>query len=451
MFARRSFILFTAVACFLYRLGVRVKLFFLRWLCSIGLPKRDEREPRVVYVVRIDALGDCLISLPTLRALYEYYHSDEGGHCKVILLMNEVNAAFFKNCPWKDEIIHTPPRASFRERLAFLRFLAARHPVAVFNLVFKHWDADCLACLCGTSNTYAVQLDYPARKRPSPAFLNSVFRRSWRHARQTHGILRGIPYYFSYFLTQDEKMRLVNERSMLLKPLFKHRIKGELLSPEVESQLKMVSAVTGRAYPPEPLPAADWLCEPVPSLPPKPYLVFGVGGSMLKKILPPEKSAAVLMGLHREFPDLTVVFTGVAREAAIVDEILGFVPEDRCFPYLNLCGKSTLGEVATIIRHARFMVGYNTGTSHLAGVLDVPIFVILDWAEHGSFFPSKIYRYSHTITTPPRECAFCCWLCPYMTAGRCNCIAEIQPEAVVQTVVETMKSGKLNSIAIKKE
>ncbi len=66
---------------------------------------------------------------------------------------------------------------------------------------------------------------------------------------------------------------------------------------------------------------------------------------------------------------LRVVITGSAADQGLAEDILAQMQE----PALSLAGRTTLPELAAVLRRARFMVTTDTGAMHLAAALETPV------------------------------------------------------------------------------
>lgn len=69
---------------------------------------------------------------------------------------------------------------------------------------------------------------------------------------------------------------------------------------------------------------------------------------------------------------LNVVLTGTLEERLIVNRVEKKMKKKA----LNLCGKTTLGSIAIIIKNSRLLVSNDTGVSHIAVAFEVPSLII---------------------------------------------------------------------------
>jgi ADP-heptose:LPS heptosyltransferase len=98
-------------------------------------------------------------------------------------------------------------------------------------------------------------------------------------------------------------------------------------------------------------------------------VVVHPGATSSSRRWPPERFAAVADALaadgHR------IVVTGVPGEEAVT----GAVVEAMRAPVLDLCGATTLGGFARLLRDAALLVSSDTGAAHLAAAVDTPAVV----------------------------------------------------------------------------
>ncbi|MCK9424621.1 MAG: hypothetical protein M0Q21_01125 [Ignavibacteriaceae bacterium] len=78
----------------------------------------------------------------------------------------------------------------------------------------------------------------------------------------------------------------------------------------------------------------------------------------------------------------------------------------------NLIGKTTLSELPGIIKNSQLFIGNDSGLTHLANVLEIPLIAIIGGGMYGRFFPHRLsinrkYRYYLL------DCFGCEWYCIY--------------------------------------
>ncbi|OQW45667.1 MAG: hypothetical protein A4S16_00260 [Proteobacteria bacterium SG_bin6] len=111
------------------------------------------------------------------------------------------------------------------------------------------------------------------------------------------------------------------------------------------------------------------------------YALIHPGASDPRRRWPPDRFAAVADMLARA--GHAIVLTGTANEAAVVEAVAG----SMAAPAANLCGGTTLGEMAGLVAGAALVVTNDTGTAHLAEAFATPsvtIFIASDPARWGA-------------------------------------------------------------------
>ncbi len=101
----------------------------------------------------------------------------------------------------------------------------------------------------------------------------------------------------------------------------------------------------------------------------KDYCVVHAGGNWDLKRWPVAYFSAWIQKVLAE-SDLNVVLCGSGNETALTDEIGRTVKSERV---VSVCGKTTLGSLAVILKHARFLLSNDSGPLHLAGSQRTPV------------------------------------------------------------------------------
>ncbi len=101
---------------------------------------------------------------------------------------------------------------------------------------------------------------------------------------------------------------------------------------------------------------------------------------------------------------------------------------------VNLSGKTTLRQTAAILRRCRLALGAETGIAHIACAVDVPNVIIIGGGHYGRFMP---YSSSTSLVALPLECYWCDWDCRYDYS---HCVVDIAPEVVEFAIRETLRT-----------
>jgi lipopolysaccharide heptosyltransferase I len=183
---------------------------------------------------------------------------------------------------------------------------------------------------------------------------------------------------------------------------YTERVKGGRDVHAVERYLKLAEGLGYEAKVQYPFP-------PLPTLPgrlPAEYVVMAPSARGEAKLWPPERFGE----LASRLPLKSVVLTAKA-DAHLADMVFG-ASKGRA---ISLAGKTSLKEMAAVIKGARYLVSNDTGPMHIAAAFDVPVFALF-----GPTSPVRTGPYGdiHTVISADLECAPCyrrrkCrdWLC----------------------------------------
>jgi heptosyltransferase I len=133
-------------------------------------------------------------------------------------------------------------------------------------------------------------------------------------------------------------------------------------------------------------------------------IVPGVGHKRHNRALPPEQWHQLLTATHQRWPHATYTWFGGPEDAPLWQAILPTLPNPA--QHANQLGQLSLIETAHAMATCHAVLGADTGPTHLAAALGVPVF--------SPFGPTDPRRSGpvgpHTQTyTPPAEMS--CWPC----------------------------------------
>lgn len=150
----------------------------------------------------------------------------------------------------------------------------------------------------------------------------------------------------------------------------------------------------------------------------KPYAVLAPGTNWPNKCWP----AINFAKLADEFfaGGITPVIVGGSKDLGRYDDIA----KNARVPLVNLINKTSLKQLAVIIKHARVFVGGDTGPMHLAAAVGTPVIALFGPTDPKRNGP---YGNRHRILITPWECRGC-W--KRKCLKNIDCLAAISPEAV---------------------
>ncbi|MDX5409769.1 MAG: glycosyltransferase family 9 protein [Thauera sp.] len=351
------------------------------------------RQAQRILALRLDNLGDILMTTPALRALRE---AEPGRHITLLAgssgpvvapYLPEVDACITAACPWLPGGRADP--AALADTLESLR--EGRFDAAVIFTVYSQ-SALPAALLC------------------------------WQ---------AGIPLRLAY--SRENPYQLLTDWAEEVEP-------HELLRHEVRRQLDLVARVGAR-------PHDDRLSFAIPAAerssaqhklaeagidPARAYVVVHPGASAPSRRYPPLLFAEALRRLAAmpggEAPQL--VFTGEAGEIAQVEEIRLAIAASA-----SLAGRLRLGELAAVLEGAALLLANNTGPVHLAAALGTPVVDLyaLTNPQHAPWKTPSAVLY-HDV-----PCRFCYRsTCPQ---GHHACLRLLEPERVAVAARRLLDEG----------
>jgi lipopolysaccharide heptosyltransferase II len=164
--------------------------------------------------------------------------------------------------------------------------------------------------------------------------------------------------------------------------------------------------------------------------PRRPLVVVHPGASAASRRYPAQRFG-IAAQLIADAAQATLVFTGCAAEACFIDEARAQLTA----PSLSLAGELSLGELAALIERAATLVTNNSGPVHLAAALGTPVVDLyaLTNPQHTPWLvPARVLNHD----VPCRYCLKS--VCPQ---GHHACLLGVPPQAVAQAAIELMEAG----------
>ena len=333
-------------------------------------------DVRRLLCVRLDSLGDVLMTTPAIRAF-----RDSLPGCRITLLTSKAGAAAAPFVPEIDEtLVFAAPwmkTAAARpgDDAAFIRMLGR-----------KQFDAAVIFTVYSQNPLPAAYLCY----------------------------LAGIPLRLAH--CHENPYGLLTDWEPDPEPNAKIR-------HEVRRQLDLAAAVGCRTgnerlsfrVPPGAYKKARALIGEHP----RPLVVVHPGASAASRRYPPESYARAIELLTAE-TGCDVVFTGDAQEKELVERIRGAMPT----PSRSFAGQLDLAGLGALIAQADLLVSNNTGPAHIAAALGTPL-VDLYALTNPQHTPWQVKSRVLFEDVPCRNCYKS--VCP---AGHHLCLRGVAPERV---------------------
>jgi lipopolysaccharide heptosyltransferase II len=338
---------------------------------------------RRLLCVRLDSIGDVLMSTPAMRAFRQTLG------CRVTLLTSAAGAATAPFAPEVDDVIE-------------------------FGAPWMKAGGD------ATSADFALLERLRAGRFDAAAILTVYSQNPLPAAYLCY--LAGIPLRLAH--CHENPYRLLTDWVPDPEPqkLVRHEVRRQL---DLAASVGCVTADTRLSFR---IPAAcrETIARKIRAWK-RPLVVVHPGASAASRRYPPESYARAIDLLVRE-TGCEAVFTGDAWEADLVRGVRGAMRR----PGRSLVGRLGLGELGALIDEADLLVSNNTGPVHVAAALGTPV-VDLYALTNPQHTPWQVASRVLNHDVPCRNCYKS--VCP---AGHHDCLRRVPPEAVVAAAQELL-------------
>ncbi|MBC2696381.1 MAG: glycosyltransferase family 9 protein [Desulfobacteraceae bacterium] len=351
-----------------------------------------------VLLIRLDAIGDFILWLDSAQHFRKIYPDK-----KIILLANQACADLAKKLPFWDEVWELD-RLKFIRNLLYRFHLLRKVRKAGFDVVIQPTCSreflygDAIVRISGAREQIGSVGDYsnirPIEKKISDQFYTSL-----------------IPANPQPLMELKRKAEFMCGLGISMKPGL----------PDLSLALKGVN---------NPLDNVN------------DYYVLFPGAGWSGRQWPINRFAALAEKIYRQ-SRLAAVVCGSLDEQDLAESLIFQID----VPTMNITGKTSLLELAVIIKDASFLVGNETSAIHFAAAVSTPAFCLLGGGHYGRFMPYDLDGIvDHMLPVPiihQMDCFNCNWECRYFPEdGRpVPCIEKISVEkvfAVLQPLINNL-------------
>ena len=353
------------------------------------------RSARRILAVRLDNLGDVLVTTPALHAIKA---SLPGA--RLTLLASAVGAQVAELNPDIDDIIvyeapwmdpwHKLPQDSQREQEMIAR-VRRQHFDAAIIFTSYHQSALPAAYLCYLA-------DIPLRLAASIDGPGSLLTTRHKHPeRMMHEVERGLDLVGAAGLTTSET--------------------DLVLRVPVSAREHVFDLLSSHGVDPR-----------------RPPVVVHAGCSMPARTYPWEMYAEVI-DLLIERLDATVALTGSNEEGELVEKIVGHTRAEHRQSIFPLAGALSFPGLCALIEAADLTITNNTGPMHISAAVKTPVIALFALTN-----PPEQWGPWHVVHRQLYHDVSCrlCYrrICPY---GH-ECLRLVTPEMVVATAIEVIET-----------
>jgi len=351
------------------------------------------RSARHILVIRLDNLGDVLVTTPAIHAVKASLPTAEltlltsPVGAQVARLNPDVDDVIVYEAPWMDPW-HKLPQDSQREQQMIATIRERQFDGAIIFTSY-HQSSLPAAYLCYLA-------DIPLRLAASIDGPGSLLTTRHRHPEHMmHEVERGLDLVRAIGLTTDE-LDLV--------------LKVPLVARENVFDLLCIRDIH----------------------PQRPLLVIHPGCSMPARTYPWDMYARVI-DLLVERLDATIVVTGAREERALVEQVLGKVQEHNRRALFACAGVLPFPEFCALIEAADLIITNNTGPMHIAAAVKTPVVALFALTNPPEQWGP--WRVAHRQLYHDVFCRICYNRnCPY---GH-ECLRLVTPEKVADAATELL-------------
>lgn len=342
-----------------------------------------------ILVIKLSSLGDVIHSLPFLAALRQKY-----PRARIVWAAHPAFSHLIPGPPWVDEVIEFPRPSLKRPFRSLADLIRLRRKLLAENF-------DLSIDLQGLFKSALVAALSGSRTRLGTAFMregSSLISRRIRGANADgHAVERSLDV--ARFLGAEVA-------------------KVEYPFPDLSEFERSVNAKL----------SAD------NSLTQSPYIVFAPGARWSTKLWPATHFAELATRFLND--GWRVILAGAPSDREITKQIVDAVPRDVADGRLiDFVGRTSLQELAALIKNSSLFVSGDTGPLHIAAALQVPIV-----AMFGPTRPDRTGPYGNEralVLTTPLKCGGCL----KKSCDSFRCLHSITPEHVYNASLQALKDA----------
>ncbi len=349
---------------------------------------------RNILVMRLDNIGDVIMTSPALRAIKENLPD-----CRLTLMASPGGAKAAALLPWVDEVL---PWRSLWQDLGKLDFDPEREWELIRTLQAGKFDAAIIF-------TSFSQSPHPAA---FVCYLAGIPLRLGESKEFGQGVLTlEIPAAPDEIHQVERNLRLIEAAGFEVKDRSLCIQIPEVAQQEALTLLSQSSKYQNYEFPP--------------------YLLLNPWTSCQSRNYDSQRFAIAAHQLA-EATQMPVVVTGVEKDRHKSASLLSMLGDYA----IDLIGKTTLAQLAALIANAELVLTNNTSTMHIADATRTPTVVMFAGTELESQWQPR-NGYSRLLRHPT-VCSPCyAFTCPYDL----ECL-DIAPEEVVATALRLLKETK---------
>ncbi|MCH3924341.1 MAG: glycosyltransferase family 9 protein [Bacteroidales bacterium] len=367
------------------------------------------KKENTILIFRIDNIGDFILWLDSAKEYRKHYNE------KIILVCNQTSYEIAKQLPYFDKVYPINEK-----KLSF-------NPIYRLKFFVKF------------SKTKFKKIINPIYSREY--FLQDITMRNLKAEEK----IGSCGDYFNT-ISKLKAFKFIDKKKEQIKNTLK--IKGDkfysLLVPaqegivmELNRNAEFIRGVFDKNFHSS-LPTLPFEIKQYKDLKEKEYVVLFVGASTKRKVWNREKYAKTIDSIKDK-----IVVCGGKNEKEIFNDIIKYIKTNNNI--VDLVGRTTMMELFSVIKNAKYIITNDTSASHIAPLLRTPSICLLPGVHYGRFQPYQVEqitenekKYLPKIVNHKMDCYNCNTLCQYINdkTSIWPCISNITVEQVLEKIQE---------------
>ena len=355
---------------------------------------------KTILVIRIDAIGDCIIWLDQAKVYRKTYPSH-----RLVLLHNKVWADIAERLPWFD-------RSKICERKYYKEILSTLNKYTYEKVYSPVFSRDFFTVDWIVHNVHAIEkIGYEGDYQNNHAL--AVLNLYCRNNTNSLELKRIADKWYSTLILNDDRCVMELQRNTYFVQ--------KTLDDKFRSQLPSI---------PFTIPRLDNLIK-------QKYTILFLGASTPSRIWPVEYFVRVTDSI----PQQVIYLCGSETDKTYGLKFIDLYNGGKTI--INMIGKTTLLDLISIISNAELIITNETSACHIAVATRTQSICLLGGGHYGRFQPyivdyipeQDVSILPIIVTADDHSCFSCDWHCKYHIQNDCwKCIDNIQVEDVISAI-----------------
>lgn len=302
-----------------------------------------------ILVIRLDAIGDIVMSTPFIRELRRNY-----PHSHITLIINKINETLFRNCPYVSEVISYDVDSYGSENIDDFPEIQERVKLFVSSHIkgTRHYQFVFHLCeiMGGRRSIETLFLEFLINADVYIGKINSFSTYSSLH----YSVFSDVFSFISYELEEKHESEYMLD---LLRYAGGNIVNDKLeLWPEDNARSSVHDILRQSEN------KHKWV------------IAFGLVGSLPCKNWPPYKFAKIISYMRKLYgKDLFFILMGGSDAIEAANNVMGTLESTVLPCVLNMTGQTTLSETVAFLEKCSLYIGADTGLMHIAAAMGVSI------------------------------------------------------------------------------